>query len=41
MLKLENVCYSVENKEILKNINLEINDNEMFVTGNLLSLELE
>ena len=31
MLKLENVCYSVDNKVILKNINLEINNNETIV----------
>lgn len=38
MLKLDNVCYSVEEngkqKDILKNINLEINDNEtVVITG--------
>ena len=31
MLKLENVCYSVDDKKILKNINLEINNNETIV----------
>jgi Fe-S cluster assembly ATP-binding protein len=34
MLKLENICFSVEGKEILKNINLVINDNEITtITG--------
>ncbi len=37
MIKLENICYAVdadgENKEILKNINLEIDDRFVAITG--------